>query len=160
MRSTIRVLAAVACAFAASQALAMERQVQGHQGSDATEPTPRAVPSGGRWAAAVDHRDESTGLLITDLVSGQTWRLADFEAIGVRNAHWLGPDSLEVDFENTELLLLVRAPVGDAPPSFHLVTTEFNVQGVGRVDYFSPPLAVHYDVSRPKIDTLELSGAN
>ncbi len=152
MTRTCCFLAAAALLLAAGTALATDRREQDTQGSNVTEPPPRAVRSGGRWAAAVDRRGDTTGLLITDLQTGQTWRLADFEAIGVLGAHWLGADSLEVDFAETTALLRVLAPREGGQPTFHLVTTEFNVQGAGRVDYFSPPLAARFDPTQPVLE--------
>lgn len=144
-------LAAAALLFAATQALATERQTQSPQGLDATNAMTHSASHAGRWAAVVDRRGVATGLVISDQHTGRSWRLADFEAIGVVHAHWIGPNSLEVDFAEHAVVLQVRAPENGGEPTFHLVTTEFNVQGVGRVDYFSPPLAARFDDTVPLI---------
>lgn len=93
-----------------------------------------------RWIALLEPADHGTGLLVIDQVTGTPYRLADFENSALVGAHWIGPNSLEVDFDDHVQLLEVRLAEDGRSTTFHRVTTEFNVQGAPRVDYFSPPL--------------------
>ncbi len=141
------ILAAATLAFAAVDATAA-----------GTAPNRAMTPAGdssqaatGRWSAELVDSGQNTALVIHDRVHGQRYRLADFEGTPVERVHWLGPAYLEVDYPDHAALLHVRAETRADEPTFHLVTTEYNVAGAGRIDYYSPPLVAFNDnPGRPK----------
>ena len=117
---------------------------------DQDEPTEGPTPVAGmRWTAQVESRTGTTALLVTDEVTGTRYRLSDFEGIGVVHAHWIGPNQLEIDFPNHERVLEVRWSGEQNAPTFHLVTSRFDVEGAARVDYYSPPLVALLDRRSP-----------
>ncbi len=145
MHFTYRFLAA-ALAFAVVDAVA-----SGAAPERATTGTGDVRPAEtGRWAAELVGSGHGTALVIHDRVQGQRYRLADFEGTAVERVHWLGPAYLEVDYPDHAALLHVRAGSPAEAPTFHLVTTEFNVAGAGRVDYYSPPLVALNDSPRAR----------
>jgi hypothetical protein len=140
MHLTYRFLAA-ALAFAAVDAVA-----SGAAPERTTAAAGNVRPAEtGRWTAELVDSGHSTALVIHDRVQGQRYRLADFEGTPVERVHWLGPAYLEVDYPDHAALLHIRAGSPTDTPTFHLVTTEFNVAGADRVDYYSPPLVALND---------------
>ena len=145
-RLTTGLLAAVALNLAAHDVLASPPSAVA-SGANTHED---ASPAG--WTARVEPRDQGTALLITDEGSGTRYRLADFEGIGVVDAHWIGPQLLMVDFQAHQRMLEVRRLEADAAPTFHLVTSRFHVQGAARVDFYSPPLLALHDARAATAD--------
>lgn len=118
-------------------------RVQADQAVDSGH-APGAAPAL-RWSAEVDRRPDTTALIITDNVSGTRYRLSDFENAGMVHAHWIGTNQLEIDFPDHERILEVRLSESQTTPTFHLMTSQFNVGGATRVDYYSPPLVARLD---------------
>lgn len=113
--------------------------------SHAPDRVPMTVAEG-RWAAELAVSGTVATLVIHDRALDRRYRLTAFEGTPVEGLHWLSPGYLEVDFPGHAALLHVRTESGTTGPTFHLVRSEFNVTGAGRVDYYSPPLVAHNDV--------------
>jgi hypothetical protein len=136
--STCRIVATAALALAGMSAWATG------PGKGPATSTDAGHPSKSRWTAElVEERNEATKLVIHDRVHNRRYRLSDFEGAPVERVHWLSPAYLEVDFPDHVALLHVRAASHADEPTFHLVMTEFNTAGAGRIDYYSPPLVAH-----------------
>lgn len=121
--------------------------------ADRERPEEAPAPATGlRWIAQVEERSGVTALLVTDTVTGTRYRLSDFEGIGVVHAHWIGPNHLEVDLATQNRVLEVRGPDERGAPTFHLVTSRFDVEGAARVDYYSPPLVAQLDRRPPSAE--------
>lgn len=151
-RITYRLAVLAACLWAGAVAANDTLTDPGRSGAPADEGLAQVADSGGRWAARLVRRHGASGVVIVDRQEDRSYRLSDLENIGIQGLHWIGPDSLELDFTDHATVLRVRTGAGGASPTFHLVSTEFNVQGAPRVDYFSPPLAVLHTDAVPRLD--------
>lgn len=109
-----------------------------------------AIAPGGRWVATIDRQTGIGGLLIQDQLTEAVYRIPYFSGAGIIDAHWITSSSLEVDLNNRSTLLEIKvesAVAGATRPTFRVVTTKFNDQGISRIDYLSPPLTTLVETS-------------
>ena len=144
MKRTWLFLAATSALLASTPTLAGDRSAERDVQRTENISELRALPSGGRWVAALDDRAGRQQLLVMDLQRDAVYQLAEFSGQDLGDAHWVGENRLEVELGQGSAFVVVEESTNAEEPTFRIVTTALHGRGATEVDYFSPPLLAFY----------------